>query len=625
MLAYPQVKQPWNSTLPTLPLLPKCKNLRDVNQIHARITTTGFIRNASLIAKIISAFSSSSRTPLVEFARYLLFSQAHLHRHLILWNGVIKSCSHGQEPREAIVLFLVLLGSGVCPDRFSFSLVLKACSRLALFREGLQIHCLIEKSELGCDIFLRNCLICFYSRCGYVGIARLIFDRMPERDSISWNSMIDGYVKNGMVDLARELFDRMNNVDKNLISWNSMLNGYTRFEDGLDTARQLFDRMVERDLVSWNSMIDGYMKYGRLYDAIYLVGRMPKWDVVTWVNLINGFAKRGSINIARYLFDNMPERDLIAWNAMMSGYIYSGNYHEALLLFSEMTTESCFSPDETTLVIALSAVAELGLIDKGLSIHDYIDTNGFCLNGKLGVALIDMYSKCGSIDKAKFVFENLQQRKVDHWNAIIGGLAAHGLGEAALDLFAEMVMLSFKPDDITFIGILNACSHAGLVEEGLLCFELMRQEHNLMPKVQHYGCLVDILGRAGQLEEARKVIEEMQVEPNDVVWRALLSASKNHDNFEIGLQAARNLIELDSCCPSAYVLLSNFCASFQRWSDVNKVRRMMMEQKMRKVPGCSWIELGGSVHEFVAGDTSHSQAKEIYHLLESIDLSHSEL
>ncbi|KAG9455371.1 hypothetical protein H6P81_008275 [Aristolochia fimbriata] len=625
MLAYAQVNQPWNSTLPTLPLIPKCKNLRDVNQLHARITTTGFIKSASLVAKIISTFASSSRIPLIEFARYLLLSQTHLHHHLILWNAVIKSFSHGQEPREAIVLFVVMLGSGACPDRFSFSLVLKACTRPALFKEGLQIQSLIEKNELGCDLFLQNCLICFYSRCGYLGTARLIFDRMPERDSVSWNSMIDGYVKHGMMDFARELFDRMSNVDKNWISWNSMINGYTQLEGGLDAARELFDRMGERDLVSWNLLIDGYMKHGRLAAAVYLLGQMPKWDAVTWVNLVNGFAKKGSIDIARSLFDKMPERDVVAWNAMMSAYISSGHYHHALLLFNEMRTASCFFPDETTLSIALSAIAELGLTDEGLSIHEYIDIKGFCLNGKLGVALIDMYSKCGRIDLAKVVFGNLKQKTVDHWNAIIGGFAVHGLGEAALCLFGEMVMLSIKPDDITFIGILNACSHAGLVEEGLVCFQLMQQEHNVRPKVQHYGCIVDILGRAGQLEEARKVIEEMPIEPNDVVWRALLSASKNHGNFEIGLQAAKNLLELDCCCPSAYVLLSNFCASFQKWSDVNKVRSMMMEQKIRKVPGCSWIEVGGCVHEFVAGDRSHPQAKEIYHLLENIDLSHCEL
>lgn len=511
-----------------------------------------------------------------------------------------------------------MLENGVIADRFSFSLVLKACSRLSLVREGLQLQCLLWKCVFGSDVFLLNSLISFYSRCGFVESARWVFDRMPVRDSVSWNSMIDGYVKHGMIDAALELFDRMDDEEKNLVTWNSMISGHAQADGGLEVAREMFDRMPERDVVSWNSMIDGYVKCGRLEDAYNLFKRMPERDAVTWANMVHGYVKSGSLEMAQHLFDKMPERDVIAWNVMMAGCVQNGNCIQAIKIFHQLLVEGNLDPDHTTLATALSAMAELGYIGGGKSIHDYIERNKLPLDGYLGVALIDMYSKCGSIENALKVFGSVQYKSIDHWNAMIGGLAIHGLGELALDLFSEMQRLSLRPDDITFIGVLNACSHAGLLKEGLLCFEFMRRTYNVEPKVQHYGCLVDILGRAGHLEEAWKLVTDMPVEPNDVVWRSLLSACKNHGNFSIGQQAAKHLIELDSCNSSAYILLSNLYAGVGMWCDVSKVRMMMRDKGIKKVPGCSWIELNGIVHEFVVGDKSHPQAKEIYFILEKM-------
>ncbi|XP_042480506.1 pentatricopeptide repeat-containing protein At2g45350, chloroplastic [Macadamia integrifolia] len=615
--------QPWNSTLPTLPLLGKCRTLSDVNQIHARIITTGLIRNAALTTKIVLNFASSPHPPLIEFARYVFFfhhasEYQRKHDDPFLWNAIIRSFSHGFDPKRAIVVFSVMLQLGIPADRFSYSLILKACSRLSLIKEGLQIHCLIGKTELRWDVFLQNSLIGFYVRCGLVEVARHVFDRMTERDSVSWNSMIDGYVKNGLTDSAAELFDKMPTEDMNLISWNSMIRGYAQSSDGLEMAWVLFNQMPERDLISWNSIIDGLVKCGKLEAARELFYLMPMRDEVSWVIMIDGFAKIGNIDTARSLFDDMPKRDVIAWNSMMGGYVQNGFSAEALKLFLEMQTERNLTPDHATLVIALSAAAASGRINEGISLHNYMEKNRFPVDGKLGVALIDMYSKCGSIKGAMWVFENLEEKGVDHWNAMINGLAIHGLGELALDLFMEMVRLSIKPDDITFIGVLNACGHAGLLKEGLMCFELMRRVYNVKPKLQHYGCMVDLLGRAGHLREARNLIEDMPIKPNDVVLRALLSACMNHYNFDMGKWVAKHLIQLDSCNSSSYVLLSNLYASFGMWSDVSKIRTIMKEKDIRKVPGCSWIELDGIVHEFVVGDKSHPKVIEIYFLLENL-------
>lgn len=535
----------------------------------------------------------------------------------------MKSYSHGREPKQALAMFCLMLENGVCVDKFTFSLVLKACSRVGLVKEGMQIHGLLKKMEFGLDVFLQNCVILWCLRCGFVEIARQVFDRMPKRDSVSYNSMIDGYVKCGMIISARELFDCMPVEEKNLISWNSMISGYAQSKDGLNVAWELFEKMPVRDLVSWNTMVDGCVKHGKMENARRLFNQMPKRDVVSWANMIDGYAKLSSIDVARSLFDGMPERDVVACNAMMAGYVQNGYCMEAVKIFHDMLSKSEMIPDATTLLIVLSAIAQLGHIEQGIALHRYLEENGFSLNGKLGVALIDMYSKCGSIGNAKSVFENIEEKSIDHWNAMIGGLAIHGLGKLAFDLFMEMGKLCVKPDDITFIGVLNACGHAGLVKEGLVCFDLMRRVHKVEPKLQHYGCMVDIFCRSGHIEEARALIEEMPIKPNDVIWRTLLGACKNQGNFNIGEPIANYLIALDYNNPSSYVLLSNIYAGQGMWNDVSRVRMMMKERNLKKTPGCSWIELEGTVHEFFVHDKSHPQVTEIYSMLNSLWIPNS--
>lgn len=623
--------QGWNSTLPTLLLLEQCKTLNDVNQIHSRLITTGFVKNTALTSKIVLAFTSSPHPPLLEFARYLFFTH-HAFRvcrkeddSLFLWNAVIKSYSHGHDPEQALVMLCLMLENGVWVDEFSLSLVLKACSRLGMVREGMQVHGLLRKMGIVLNLFLQNCLIALYVKSGCLGFARQVFDRAEKRDSVSYNSMIDGYVKHGFIDLARELFDSMPMEEKNLISWNSMISGYAQLDGGLKVSRQMFDEMPNRDLISWNSMIDGCVKCGRMEEAQALFDTMPQRDVVSWASMIDGYAKQGEVELARTLFDEMPVRDVVVCNAMMAGYVQNGYFMEALKIFHEMQSEKNLSPDEATLLIVLSAAAQSGLVKNGVAIHHYIVRNKFYLGRKLGVALIDMYSKCGHIQNAMSVFYDIKGKIVDHWNAMIGGLAIHGKGELAFGLLMEVERTSLEPDDITFIGALNACSHAGLVKEGILCFELMRRVHKLEPKLQHYGCIIDILGRAGHLEEATKFIEEMPIEPNDVIWRTLLSACKSHMNFNIGEPVAERLIMLDSHNSSSYVLLSNMYASLGMWNDVSRVRMMMKRRKLKKIPGCSWIEVKGNFHEFFVQDKSHPQFTEIYSLLDNLSTPNSEI
>ncbi|XP_071691155.1 pentatricopeptide repeat-containing protein At2g45350, chloroplastic [Rutidosis leptorrhynchoides] len=613
-------QQPWNSTRQTLIHLPNCKTQFDINQIHARLLTTGFISNSYLTTKLILNFTSSPHTPLIQFSRHLFFSNSITRcsnaEDPFLWNAVIKTYSHGDDadddPKEAVFILGLMIENGVHVDKFTFSLVLKACSRSRLAKEGMQVHGFSMKSGVVNDLYLQNCLICMYVKCGRVEFARQVFDKMRKRDSVSYNSMIDGYVKCGKVLLARELFDSLPMEMKNLRSWNCMISGYGVVEDGFRMAWELFDEMPERDLVSWNLMIQCCIKSGKIDLARALFDKMPKRDVITWAKLIDGYAKLGRIEIARQLFDEMPERDVISCNVMMAGYMQNGICLEALEVFNNMISDVNLAPDDTTLSIALSAIAQLGLLDEGVTVHTYINKNGFKLDGKVGVSLIDMYAKSGSIETAMHVFKSIKEKNVDHWNSMIGGLAIHGLGKQAFDMFLEMHRLNVKPDAITFVNVLNGCAHSGMLKEGVMCFEIMRRIHNVDPEVKHYGCLVDMFARARQIKVAINIIEEMPVEPNDVLWRTLLSACNNLENGMVN-----HGIKMDSYGSGTYVLLSNMCARFGMWDRVRRVRETMKERKIQKVPGRSWIEVDGSFHEFFVGDGSHAQVAEIYFMLDN--------
>lgn len=508
-----------------------------------------------------------------------------------------------------------MLESGILVDEYSFSLALNGCSKLGLVFTGMQIHGLLRKFDFGMDVFLQNCLINMYVKFGCLEFGRQVFDKILVKDPVSYNSMIDGYVKCGMVGFARELFDSLPLETRDTITWNIMISAYLKSADDFELAWELFEKMPERDTVSWNLMIDSCVKSGKIGLACTLFSKMPERDVASWAIMIDGYAKMGIIDVARGFFDKMHVRDVISCNAMMAGYVKNDLCVEALKVFDDILSINDMAPDNATLLIALSAAARLGDISKGVAIHSYMRDKNVVASGKLGVALIDMYAKCGSLESAMTVFEDIQEKNVDHWNAMIGGLAIHGLGEAAFDLFLDMERQSVEPDDITFIALLNACGHAGMLKEGLMCFEILRRTHRITPKLQHYGCVVDILSRAGHIEEAKRFVKEMPIQPNSVILRTLLSACKKYENLSIGVPVAKYLIGSNSSSSSSYVLLSSMYAQFGMWEYVKSTRTMMKEKDLKKFPGCSRIEVEGSTHEFFVGDTSHHQVEEIFSTL----------
>lgn len=353
----------------------------------------------------------------------------------------------------------------------------------------------------------------------------------------------------------------------------------------------------------------------KVHSTVLKTGFMPL--VFVQNALVHMYAVCGSFEHAHKLFEEMPMRDLVSWNSVINGFAINGRPNEALTLFREMGLEGV-EPDGFTMVSLLNACAELGALALGRRVHVYLWKVG--LSGELhaGNALIDMYAKCGGIWEAHRVFDEMGDRSVVSWTCLIVGLALNGFGKEALKVFGELETAGLAPSEITFVGVLYACSHCGMVDEGLECLKKMSEVYAMVPTIEHYGCIVDLLGRAGLVEEAHVFIMKMPIEPNAVVWRTLLGACTVHKNLALGEVARAQLARLDPRHDGDYVLLSNLYASEGRWSDAHRVRKSMLKEGVRKSPGHSLVEVGNSVHEFVMGDRSHPQSDEIYEMLEEI-------
>lgn len=336
-------------------------------------------------------------------------------------------------------------------------------------------------------------------------------------------------------------------------------------------------------------------------------------DVVSWTSLVKGYVNVGELGAARKMFDEMPSRNAVSWTVMIAGYVNGEMYADALRFFNGMLTEAKEAPNEAILACVLTACAHLGALEQGKWVHACVGrTKLLPKSSNLATALINMYSKCGKIESAKQVFHNSSSRDVMTWTSMISGLALHGLGNEALLLFHQMVAEGIRPDSITILGVLNACSHSGLVDEGHALFYRMTRMWRLKPKIEHYGCLIDLLGRAGQLEKAVAIVIKMPIEPDIVIWRALLSACRTHGNVQLSERIIDHIARLDlDSQAGGHVLLSNLYASVGQWDEVAKVRGKMGEECNGSSPGCSWIEVDGVVHEFLAADKLHPQIDEI--------------
>ncbi|XP_057872605.1 pentatricopeptide repeat-containing protein At4g02750-like [Cryptomeria japonica] len=486
---------------------------------------------------------------------------------------------------------------------------------------------------------------------GRVDDARQLFDKMTQRDVVSWTAMVTGYVQNGRLEEARQVFDKM--PQRNVVSWTAMIAGYA--QNGQFEALKLFSEMrrsgVKPNESTFSAVLNvcarlAAMEFGKEihahiaktgYESNVFVGnaltnmyamccsndaetvfdQMPERDIVSCNAMIAFYFKSRRIDDASLLFDRLKEPDVFSWTTMISGYTQNGYYEEALKLFIEMQLSET-KPNESTLTSILSACASIVALGQGQKVHSHIIKREFQHNLCVGNSLITMYAKCGSVDGASQIFKQMNEKDVVSWTAIISGYAQHGCSMEAIHLFEQMQLCGMKPNEITFIGVLTACSHTGLVDEGLRYFDSMSHDHSITPTVDHYSCMVDLLGRSGQLTKAEEFISKMPYEPDTVVWNALLAGCRIHGNIEIGKRVADLLIELEPQNMTPYVMLANIYAANSQWEDASRLKRMMEDTGAKKNPGCSWIEVKNSVHTFVAGDRSHPETERLYAALDSL-------
>lgn len=374
----------------------------------------------------------------------------------------------------------------------------------------------------------------------------------------------------------------------------------------------------DSDLYVTTGLLDAYARGGDFMSAKQLFDAMPEKSLVSLTAMLTCYAKHGQIQEARLLFDEMEEKDAVCWNVMIDGYCQHGFPKESVLLFRQMLAAKV-KPNEITVLSVLSSCGQLGGLESGRWLHSYIKNNGIQINVRVGTALVDMYCKCGSLDDARNVFDQMLDKDVVAWNSMMMGYANHGFSDETFQLFDNMCSTGLQPTDITFIAILTACAHSGLVSKGWRIFDAMKREYKIQPKIEHFGCMVNLLGRAGHLQEAYDLVKNMEIDPDPVLWGTLLWACRLHNEIFLGEQIAEFLVSHNLASSGTYILLSNIYAAAKNWDGVAKVRSLMKDCGVEKEPGCSVIEVDNKVHEFLAADLRHPKSKEIYLMLEEIN------
>ncbi|KAK6779379.1 hypothetical protein RDI58_021563 [Solanum bulbocastanum] len=557
------------------------QSFNQLKHIHARLIRTGFDQNNYLLNLLLKFTLNNFNNP--NYAK-LVFNQT-LEPNIFLYNTMIRGLVSNNCFHQSIEFFHGMRNEGFLPNNFTFPFLLKSCTRLSDFELGVKAHGLVVKGGFDYDVFVKTGLVCFYARCGFLDDAHQMFDDIPEKNVVSWTAIMTGYIDFGKFKEAVGLFRR------------SLEMGLSPDSFTLVRVLSACSRVGDVSAGEW---IHGY--------AVEMgMGR----NVFVNTGLVDMYAKCGEMAKAREVFDEMVEKDVVSWSALIQGYAVNGLPKEALEVFYMMQRENV-RPDCYSMVGVLSACARLGALEVGEWASKLMDMNEFLSNAVLGTALIDMYAKCGRMVSAWEIFKQMLVKDRVIWNAVVSGLAMHGYVKSAFCCFGQVEKLGIKPNGNTFIGLLCACTHAGLVDDGRKYFQSMTHLYSLEPAIEHYGCMVDLLGRAGLLDEAHSLIESMPMKPNAVIWGALLSGCRLHHDTKLAEHVLKQLIELEPWNSGNYVHLSNIYASNNKWDDSEKIRSSMNERRMHKIPAYSWIEIDGIVHEFLVGDTYHPISDNIY-------------
>ncbi|WOH02819.1 hypothetical protein DCAR_0522209 [Daucus carota subsp. sativus] len=666
----------------------QCTNLSQLNQTHAQIIHNSLYNDLITVTKLTQKLCDFNAV-----CKASLLCSAVPNPDLFLCNVLIKGFSRNNLPEKCVSLYLGIRGG--CdfePDCYTYAFTVSACSQFSCEKMGMLVHGNAIVDGVVGDLFVGSCLVDMYLNFGKVGYACKVFDGIPERDAVLWNTMISGLVRKGWLEdgirvfcdmvVRGSLFDSTTlavvlsaAAELQELGAGMMVQGFS-IKNGLDghvyvltglislyakcgemvPAKLLFEQIEQPDLVSYNAMISGFSSNCDIASAVSLFGGLllsgEKVNSSTIVGLIpahhpfghldltwsiHGFSfkcglvtnssvstalttvysRLNEIEYARKLFDESPTKSLESWNAMISGYAQNGLTETAISLFRNMQALGV-TPNPVTFTSVLSACAQLGALSLGKWIHELISKEKFESNIYVSTALADMYAKCGSLEDAQRVIDMMPSKNAVTWNAMISAYGLHGHGHEALKLFREMLASGVAPTGVTFLSILYACSHAGLVSDGEKIFHEMVNDHGFEPLAEHYACMVDLLGRAGKLDKALEFIETMPYNAGPPVWGALLGACMIHKNTDLARVASDKLFELDPDSVGYRVLLSNIYSAEQNYPQAALVRRAVKKRNLAKTPGCTLIEVGKLPHVFTSSDQSHPQAESIYAMLEKL-------
>ncbi|KAI3467446.1 hypothetical protein Pfo_024109 [Paulownia fortunei] len=564
------------------PVLKACKALIDGTRLHCWVLKLGFEWDVFVAASLVHMYCRFG----LPGSAYTIFKDMPF-RDMGCWNSMISGFCQNGNAKEALSILDDMILEGIDMDSVTVATILSICAQMNDILRGMLIHLFAIKHGLEFNVFVSNALINMYAKFGELKYAQNVFDHMGVRDLVSWNSIIAAYEQNDYPHDALKFFHQMqsNKVQPDLLTLVSLASSIAQTKDFL-CSKSVHGFILRRCWITKDTVIGN--------------------------GVVDMYAKLGLIDSARKVFEELPCKDVISWNTMITGYAQNGFASEAIEVYRRMKESEDVTPNLATWVSILPAFAHLGALRDGMRIHGQVLKEDLDLDVFVGTCLIDLYGKCGRLGEAMSLFYEVSRETSVPWNAVISCHGLHGLGETSLKLFGDMLNEGVKPDHVTFLSLLTACSHSGLVDQGKWCFHVMQQGYGIKPTLKHYGCMVDLFGRAGLLETAYNFIESMPLRPDASVWGALLGACRIHGNVEMGKKASNRLFELDSENVGYYVLLSNLYANFGRWEGVDEVRSLARDRGLWKTPGWSSIELNNRIEVFYTGNQSHPQCEEIH-------------
>lgn len=603
-------------------------------------------RNASSWNTIISAYAKQGK---IGYAHHLFEEMPEPDS--VSWTAMMVGYNQIGRFKSAIMMFIDMIYAKVMPTQYTFTIVLASCATMKSLEIGRKVHSCIVKVGLSSCTSVANSLLNMYAKSGDLSTAENVFGRMKLKSTSSWNTMISMHMQCKRFDLALAQFEKM--TARDIVTWNSMISGYN--QHGFDIeALHMFSNMLKNPILKpdkytlasvlsscanlndsnlgkqihghivrtqfdlsgavGNALISMYSKLGYLKIAQKIVehNQISNLNIIAFTSLLDGYIKQGNMNTAKQIFDSLKDRDVVTWTAMIVGYMQNGFNNEAINIFRSMVKEGP-EPNSYTLAAMLSVCSSLASLDHGRQIHASAIKSGSTPSVSVSNALINMYAKSGNINNAKRVFDMISYLKdTVSWTSIVISFAQHGHGAESLELFEKMLSFDIKADHITYVGVISACTHMGLVEEGHRYFKLMQEKHGIEPTLSHYACMIDLYGRAGRLQEAQDVIQNMPIEPDVIAWGSLLASSSVHKNLDLAKVAAEKLLLIKPDHSGAYAALANVYSACGKWEDAAHIRKSMKVKQVKKDQGLSWVQIRNQVHVFGAEDSVHPEREVIY-------------